>query len=156
MLGNIRPYQNHARSTIRAKRLSDVTHAQAVGQWLSAYTNMGVKAYQKEHASRRPTAEQAMLTSHEAVGHTTHQSNKLFSWLFKACIAYQLYDWLQVILLDIKLSHCVAQCMSCGVIDSQALWAQLCIERLTHMSLPSNPWTRFDQHMASIAHLMFV
>lgn len=71
---------------------------QAVGNWLSAYTNMGVKAYQSQHSSRQPTADQAarLLTSHEAAGRTTHQSNALFSWLFKACLAYQLYEWLQV------------------------------------------------------------
>ena len=37
-----------------------------------------------------------LLTSHEAAGRTTHQSNALFSWLFKACLAYQLYEWLRV------------------------------------------------------------
>ena len=97
-------------SQTRAQGLRDVTHAQAIGQWLSAYTNMGVKAYQKEHASRRPTAEQP--TSYEAAGRTTHQSNKLFSWLFKACIAYQLYDWLQVTLLDLKMFYlAISSCM---------------------------------------------
>ena len=71
---------------------------QALGSWLSAYTKMGVKAYQSEHSSRKPTAEQvpALLTSHEAAGRTTHQSNALFSWLFRACLAYQLYEWLRV------------------------------------------------------------
>ena len=71
---------------------------QAVGNWLSAYTNMGVKAYQSQHSSRQPTADQAarLVTSHEAAGRTTHHSNALFSWLFKACLAYQLYEWLQV------------------------------------------------------------
>ena len=71
---------------------------QALGSWLSAYTHMGVKAYQSQHSSRQPTADQSagLLTSHEAAGRTTHQSNALFSWLFKACLAYQLYDWLRV------------------------------------------------------------
>ena len=69
---------------------------QAFGEWLSTYSNMGMKAYKSEHAFRRPTVEQPLLTSHEAAGRFTHQSNKLFSWLFRACLAYQLYDWLQV------------------------------------------------------------
>ena len=59
---------------------------------------MGVKAYQSQHSSRQPTADQTegLLTSHEVAGRTTHQSNALFSWLFKACVAYQLYEWLRV------------------------------------------------------------
>lgn len=71
---------------------------QALGSWLSAYTQMGVKAYQSEHGSRQPTAERVpgLLTSHEAAGRTTHHSNALFSWLFRACLAYQLYEWLRV------------------------------------------------------------
>lgn len=69
---------------------------QAVGSWFSAYTYMGVKAYKSEHGLRRPTNEATLLTSHEVAGRTTHQSNSLFSWLFKACLAYQLYEWLRV------------------------------------------------------------
>ncbi|KAL3143003.1 hypothetical protein ABBQ38_003282 [Trebouxia sp. C0009 RCD-2024] len=70
---------------------------QALGNWLSAYTHMGVKAYKSQHSSRQPNVARlaGSLTSHEAAGRTTHQSNALFSWLFKACLAYQLYDWLR-------------------------------------------------------------
>ena len=70
--------------------------AQALGSWLSAYTHMGVKAYKTEHGSRRPVPDEPQVNVHEAVGHTAHHSNALFSWLFKACLAYQLYEWLRV------------------------------------------------------------
>jgi len=79
---------------------------QAVGSWFSAYTYMGVKAYKSEHGLRRPTNEATLLTSHEVAGRTTHQSNSLFSWLFKACLAYQLYEWLRVRQLPHTLPHC--------------------------------------------------
>jgi len=69
---------------------------QALGNWFSAHTYMGVKAYKSEHGLRRPTKDAALLASHEAAGRTNHQSNALFSWLFKACLAYQLYEWLRV------------------------------------------------------------
>lgn len=82
---------------------------QALGSWFSAYTYMGVKAYKSEHGLRRPTKDATFLTSHEAAGRTTHQSNALFSWLFKACLAYQLYEWLWVSQLPHILPHfCMA------------------------------------------------
>lgn len=82
--------------TVLACALTQCTGAQALGSWLSAYTSMGVKAYKSEHGSRRPTKDDTLHTSHAAARHTTHHSNALFSWLFKACIAYQLYEWLWV------------------------------------------------------------
>ncbi|DBA70834.1 TPA: hypothetical protein ACH3X2_011607 [Trebouxia sp. C0005] len=56
---------------------------------------MGVKAYKSEHGLRRPTKDATLLTSHEVAGRTTRQSNALFSWLLKACLTYQLYEWLR-------------------------------------------------------------
>ena len=83
---------------------------QALGSWFSAYTYMGVKAYKSEHGLRRPTKDSTLLTSHEVAGRTTHQSNALFSWLFKACLAYQLYEWLRVSQLSHTLLHCCTAC----------------------------------------------
>ena len=83
---------------------------QALGSWFSAYTYMGVKAYKSEHGLRRPTKDATLLTSHEVAGRTTRQSNALFSWLLKACLTYQLYEWLRVGQLPHTLPHCCVAC----------------------------------------------
>ena len=68
---------------------------QAFGSWMSAYTQMGVKAYQSEHGAK----QRRFHSRHPAFDHVhkpKHPSNVLFSWLFKACVTFQLYKWLQV------------------------------------------------------------
>lgn len=62
---------------------------------MSAYTQMGVKAYQSEHGAK----QHRLHSRHPAFDHVhkpKHPSNVLFSWLFKACVVFQLYKWLQV------------------------------------------------------------
>ena len=71
---------------------------------MSAYTQMGVKAYQSEHGAK----QRQFHHRHTGVDHVVkpkHPSNILFSWLFKACVAFQLYKWLQASMSDLMLCH---------------------------------------------------
>ena len=75
---------------------------QKLSQWVGDYTQLGIQAararsLQQPRALHRPPASLKGLHSQHSLAAVDHAGSRaLFRWLIRACLLYELLQWLQV------------------------------------------------------------